>query len=367
MKNQWSLPIGRFSGIQVYIHWTFMILLAWILVMNYSAGHSLVEGGWSLLFVLTLFGCIVLHEFGHALTARKFGIKTGDITLYPIGGIASLESMPEKPAQELLVAIAGPTVNFTIAVLLWGYLRVSGTFPDLAALKDSATLQDQSFVFNLFAANLLLATFNLLPAFPMDGGRVLRALLAFRMDRAKATRVAASVGQLLAIFLVFLGFSYDFWLVFIGLFVYLGAGGEAAFETSRQILSPHTVRDAMMTKFSALHPADPLGKAVELLLDGQDQEFLVIDQGKVVGILLRLDIIRGLAALGKASPVEKAMQTEFLTLTPELALKDIYPKLVATKCSVFPVVEKGALVGVVDMDNIQELIWVNSVVPAAVS
>ncbi len=177
----------------------------------------------SSVFILALFVCVIFHEFGHALTAKRYNIQTKDVTVYPIGGVATLESMPRKPKQELMVAFAGPAVNIVIAAALWIYMQLSATMPVWTVLKNVDHMQTESFVFNLFVANIILAVFNLIPAFPMDGGRVLRALLAFKMDRSKATRIAAEVGQFLAILLVFLGFFFNFWLVFIGLFIYLGA------------------------------------------------------------------------------------------------------------------------------------------------
>ncbi len=364
MNKKWSLSLGKFFGIKVYMHWTFLILIGWILMMNLRAGHSLIEGSWSILFILALFACVILHEFGHALTARRFKIQTSDITIYPIGGVASLEGIPEKPSEELLVAIAGPLVNVAIAILLFVYLRATGAFPNLQDIKDPGYMQNLPFVFNLFAANLLLAVFNLIPAFPMDGGRVLRALLAFKMGHVKATKIAASVGQLLAIFFVFIGFFYDFWLVFIGLFIFVGAGSEAAAESVQNVLTGKTVRQAMMSRFTVLSPHDTLEKAVALLLDGQDKEFLVAEDGLVKGVLLRNDIIKGLSEFGKTCTLAKVMCTEFVTLSPEVALRDVFQKLMATRCKVFPVVENGRLTGMIDMDNVQELIWVNNAIKA---
>src|SRR5215203_4058606 len=217
---KWSLYLGKISGIKIFIHWTFLILIGWIFLMHAQAGNDLSEGLWGVIFILALFACVVLHELGHALTAKRFKIVTRDITLYPIGGIASMESLPDKPGQELLVALAGPAVNVVIAAGLWIYMQSADLMPDLTKLKSSDEIQNVPFVFNLFAANVVLVVFNLIPAFPMDGGRVLRAILAFKMDRTKATRIAATIGQFMAMIFVFFGFFFNFWLVFIGLFVF---------------------------------------------------------------------------------------------------------------------------------------------------
>jgi Zn-dependent protease len=206
MKKKWSLYLGDFSGIKVYIHWTFLILVGWIFLLHAQRGNGWLAGLGGVAFILALFACVVLHEFGHALTAKRYHIQTRDITLYPIGGIARLDSLPQKPGQELLVALAGPAANLVIAGLLWLYMHSFGTLPDWSVLENADQKQNLPFVFNLFAANIILAVFNLVPAFPMDGGRVLRALLAFNMDRTKATRIAAGIGQFLAILFVFFGF-----------------------------------------------------------------------------------------------------------------------------------------------------------------
>lgn len=358
MTKKWALYIGKFSGIKVYIHWTFLFLIGWIFFMHARMGHGWQAGLWGVVFILALFACVVLHEFGHALTAKRFNIKTRDITIYPIGGIARLERLPEKPGQELLVAFAGPAVNIIIAFLLWIYLWSTGTMPDLATLKSTAFQQNPPFVFNLFAANIALFVFNLIPAFPMDGGRVLRAILAFKMDRSKATRIAAAIGQVLAAVFVFFGIFYNILLVFIGLFIYFGAGSEAAYETTKNLLSGFRVADVLIKKFTTLSPEDSLDKAVHVLLEGYEQEFLVIMNEDVIGILTRKQLIYGLSAFGKSASISNVMRKDFLTLSPERNLQDVYLKMLTNACNVYPVKENDHLIGIVDKENISELILV---------
>ncbi|GAA4429594.1 site-2 protease family protein [Pontibacter saemangeumensis] len=362
MSRKWSLYLGGLSGIKVYVHWSFWIIIPWIFLMHFNMGQG-AEGLWGVLFVLALFGCVVLHEFGHALTAKKFSILTRDITIYPIGGVASLEAIPEKPSQELLVALAGPLVNLGIAAFLWVYLQAAGQWPDIPALQAAAQdahMLSLPFGFNLFVANIVLAVFNLVPAFPMDGGRVLRALLAFRMSRARATRIAATVGQLLAIAFVFIGFFYNFWLVFIGLFVYLGAGGEAAFEAANSALGQRVVNDVFMRRYSCLRPDETLQKAVDLLLNGQDKEFLVVDGEKVLGVLTRKDLIRGLAERGSTSLVSSIMHKDYVTFSPQMPLQGVYQKMQGSGYTYGPVLDKGVLIGPLDRANIEELLMVKA-------
>ena len=366
MNLKWSLYLGKISGIKLYIHWTFWILVIWIFFMHYNAGHGFNEAAIGVLFIFTLFACVVLHELGHALTAQRFHIQTKNITLLPIGGMASMEKMPEKPGQELLVAIAGPLVNVVIAIGLFFYLKSTGGMLSIEEFTQTEEgrhmMIGDNFMFNLFAVNIVLVLFNLIPAFPMDGGRMLRALLAYRLDRAKATAIAARIGQLLAIGLVFFGFFYNFWLVFIGLFIFLGAGGEAAYEATRSVLSGFKVKDVLMTKFTWLSPNDTLAKAVQLLLAGQEQEFLVGDGSTVSGILTRKDIIKGLTEFGKEAPVSNAMQKNFMTLQPEMELQEVYHKMMSNGSTFSPVYEGKILAGVLDRENISELLMIKSAI-----
>lgn len=359
--RSWSLRAGRFFGIDVFIHWTFWILIVWILLMHVGGGHGLSQAFSGVLFVFALFLCVVLHEFGHALVARRFGVTTKDITLYPIGGIASLESIPEKPGQELLVGLAGPVVNLIIAALLWAYLSSTGQLADLDVTRMSHDMAQFPFLANLFYANIILALFNLVPAFPMDGGRVLRGVLSFFVDKVNATRVAAGLGQFLAIVFVFLGFFYNFWLVFIGLFIFLGASREAAHESMKSALAGLTVRDALMTRFTLLAPSDTLGRAVDALLNSQESEFVVADQGKPVGILRKNDIIRGLSEQGKDARVSAFMNTDFVIAGPQMKLQDLFQSLSTKAGGAAVVVENDSLTGLIDLENIEERLMVKEI------
>ncbi len=357
MKS-WSLRIGRLFGIDVYIHWTFWILIVWIFLMHFRAGNGIEQAFVAAGFIFALFGCVVAHEFGHALTARRYGITTRDITLYPIGGVASLEKMPDNPRQELLVAIAGPAVNIVIAAILWGVISFSGSMPEQAAIENAEALSDVPFLFTLLSANILLAGFNLIPAFPMDGGRALRAILSAVMDRSKATRIAASVGQFLAITFVFLGFYYNFWLVFIGLFVFLGAGIEAAGERTKSELSGLSVRDALMRRFTDLSPFDTLSTAVDALLNSQETDFIVMDGDEPIGLLTRNEIIRGLSEKGPDARVSSYMNREFFVVGPELGLSDFLKEVTAHGRDVALVMHEGQLLGMIDRENVEERLLV---------
>lgn len=353
--KKWSLYIGSYSGIKVFIHWTFWIIIGWIFMMHFEMGHGWAEGLAGALFILTLFACVVLHEFGHALTAKKYGIPTRDITLYPIGGVASLNRMPEKPAQELAVAVAGPAVNVVIAGILYIFLFSTD---QLLPISEIDHMSGDNFWFNIMAANVILAVFNLIPAFPMDGGRVLRAVLAFNMDKLKATTIAARVGQLLAIVFVFLGFFSNFWLVFIGLFIFLGAGAEAVQESTKSALIGYTASDVLIQKYTRLSPMETLEKAVQLLQNTQDQGFVVVENDQAIGVLTRKELIKGLSTYGNSSRVSDIMRNDFAIVTPNTPLQQVYEKLVSNNSQLAAVLDNGQLTGIVTVKGINEMIMV---------
>ena len=289
---KWSWRVGTVAEIGIFIHWTFALILAWVAITYALAGAPLAAVAEALALILAIFGCVILHELGHALTAKRFGIRTRDITLLPIGGVARLERMPERPIHELLVALAGPAVNVVIAIVLAALLVV---WRGGDALVDMAFIE-HSLLAKLFYLNIILAVFNLLPAFPMDGGRVLRALLAMRLSYERATDIAASVGQAMAISFAAIGIFYNWFLIFIALFVYIGAQQEAEQIRNRSLLAGARVGDAMITNFTAMRPHDPIVLAADRLLHGDQQHFPVVDaRGRVAGVLTRPDLIQALA------------------------------------------------------------------------
>lgn len=352
---KWSLYLGRVFGIKLFIHWTFLLLLGYIAFVNIRQGLGFVDILWSIGFILTVFVCLTLHELGHALTAKRYGINTKDIILLPIGGMARLESIPEVPAQELLVAIAGPIVNFVIAGLLYFYLWSVGPVPDI---KSIVSINAGNFMYMLFSVNLILAIFNLIPAFPMDGGRMLRAILAMKFDRQVATRIAATVGQILAVGFVVLGLFVNPFLVIIGIFIFLGAQAEADFTEAKSFLKGYTVRNVIMHQFETLSVNDSLSKAVKVLLDGQARDFLVMDGETVVGTLNRNEVIKALYERNENVSIGEVMNKELKYLNPDTPLEEIYQQMQMNQFPLMPVVEDNHLIGVVDAENILEFIMI---------
>ncbi len=353
---KWSAKLGEFAGIKVYVHATFLILIAWVGFAHWQTQRSTEAVVAGILFILALFACVLLHEFGHALTAKRFGIKTRDITLLPIGGVARLERMPEDPKQELLVTLAGPAVNVVIAGALYVLLLVTGTLAPMGTL----TLTTGSFWERLMLLNVVLVIFNLIPAFPMDGGRALRALLAMRMDYTSATRIAASLGQGIALLFGLLGLFGNPFLIFIALFVWIGAAQEAAMTQMKSALGGIPLSDAMITEFRTLSPGDPLAHAVTLLLSGSQQDFPVVDGSAVVGVLTRADLLTSLAKHGEQAIVSDVMQNDFQTADPAEMIDVVLQRLQNHKCHTVPVLHRKNLIGLITMENVGEFISVQS-------
>ena len=353
---KWSLKMGRVLGIDVYIHITFLLLLAFIGVAQWAGGRSVAAALSGVLFFVGLFLCVLLHEFGHALAARRYGIATQDITLLPIGGVARLERMPEKPVQELVVALAGPLVNVVIAAGLFLGLQLNGQWQSLLTLSATGG----SLVERLMVVNVFLVLFNLLPAFPMDGGRVLRALLALRMNYVRATRVAAAIGQGMAVLFGLWGLFYNPMLLLIAVFVWIGAAQEAAAVQMKSSLRDALVREAMMTRFSTLPPHARVGEAIELLLGGSQQDFPVVEDGRVRGILSRAALLKALGERGEGALVGDVMETQFDAMEAEERLDQAIGRLNPERGFTRPVFQQGALVGLLTAENLGEFYMVRS-------
>ncbi len=306
----WSIPIARIAGTVVRLHVTFLLFLVWIGGSQWRLGgrEAAIEG---VLFMVLLFGCVLAHEFGHILAAKRYGIRTPEVTLWPIGGVASLERIPDKPREELVVALAGPAVNVAIAAVL---ILILGMSLDSAAMTEMENPR-AGLMARLAAANIFLVVFNMIPAFPMDGGRVLRAVLAMRMNHAEATRIAARIGQGAAFLFALAGLFVNPMLIVIGLFIYLAATAESQHVAFRDATSGLPVRAGMMSPVETLSPASTLDDAVDLMLRTSQKEFPVVDgSGLPRGLLTRDALIAALRGGGPATPVLEAMTRELPTI-----------------------------------------------------
>jgi len=356
----WSLKIGKVAGTVVRIHLTFLLFLAWIFAASYAQGGA--ATAWdSLAFMVLLFLCVLLHEFGHIFTARAFGVPTPYVTLLPIGGVAQLERIPEEPGQEFLIAIAGPLVNVVITILL--VLIGGATFQTGAAAGLDNT--QFSLVDRLAAVNLFLALFNLVPAFPMDGGRIFRALLATRFGYVRATEIAAAIGQFVAFALGFIGLLFNPILIFIAIFVYLAASSEAHMVALRAASRGVPVSHAMVTHFATLSPEAHLDEAVQTLLQTGQGEFPVVDgAGKPVGVLGRADLIRAIKTLGPDARVADAMTAELTTVGHRATLEQAFKLLVQKAGPAVGITDgSGRLIGLVTGETIAEMMMLQDALP----
>jgi stage IV sporulation protein FB len=352
----WSIPIFRVAGIQLRIHVTFLLLIAW-LAFN-SVGTAIL--------VLLLFVCVVLHEFGHALAAKGYGINTPDITLLPIGGVARLERIPEEPRQELVIAAAGPVVT---AILALSFFVVIASRGDIGV---RASIQGDDLLANLFRINVWLLLFNLIPAFPMDGGRVLRALLATRLSYARATQVAATVGQAFAFVFGIIGlfgiphvYSPNPFLIFIAFFVYIGASQEAALAQMKDVSRRFPVSSAMVREFRTLGENATLEEAVDALLATSQHDFPVMDgNGDVAGLLTRHDLIAALRKNNSSLRVGDVMRRDIPTVTTGTRFEEAFRIMQECNCPAVPVLDRmKRLVGLLTPENVSELMMVHSATP----
>jgi Zn-dependent protease/CBS domain-containing protein len=359
----WSLSIGSIAGTAIRVHITFLLFLGWIFVASWVSSGP--QAAWyTLAFIILIFACVVAHEFGHIFMARHFGVSTPTVTLLPIGGVAQLERIPEKPSEEFLVAVAGPLVNVVIAAVLVLIFGASLDTRNLVGISDiSVNMLDRLAVVNMF-----LVLFNLIPAFPMDGGRVLRALLASRMGYVRATEIAAGIGQFVAFGLGFLGLFGNPLLIFIAIFVYLAASSESQLVALRAVTRGVPVSTAMMTQFATLTPENHIDEAVETLLRTSQSEFPVIDGfGKPVGLLGRGDLIRALKQRGPDARVGEAMSDGIPTIGHRHTLDEAFRVLQQKSAPAVAVVDAaGKLAGLITSETIGEMLMVSDALPRGV-
>ncbi|NNC88067.1 MAG: site-2 protease family protein [Akkermansiaceae bacterium] len=356
---RWSIRLGSVAGTEVRVHVTFFLLLAAVGWLFFARGgaDAAVDG---VLFILAVFGCVLLHEFGHVLTARQFGVRTPDITLLPIGGMARMQKLPDKPWQELLVAIAGPAVNVVIGAVL---LAIFGARAVLEGGEEpQALLMNIPFGERLMVVNFVLVIFNMIPAFPMDGGRVLRALLAMMMNYGTATKIASVIGQGLALAGGFLGLlGPNPILILIAVFVFMAARGESEMVQMRIALQGVPLERAMMTDFRVLPAEATLADAAALLLAGAQHDFPVLaDDGRLLGLLTRRQLIEGLSRNGAAHPAAEAMLRDVPTVPVGFPLREAFQVLNSKPVESLPVMDNtgSRVVGMLTAENVGELILI---------
>ncbi len=355
---RWSWTIARIRGINVDIHATFLILLAWIALVSYGQARTPGAAFAAVLLTLVIFASVVLHEFGHATVAAHFGIKTRSITLLPIGGVAHIERMPERPRQELAIAIAGPIVTIAIVVVLYAALRLTGHSTTASASLSAPW----SFAAQTMWVNIVLAVFNLLPAFPMDGGRVLRAALAMRMSFAQATEVAARIGKVFALVFALAGLFVvgNPFLVVIAAFVWLSAAAEANAAQLKDTVGGVPVAKAMITDIRALDPGQPVSAAIEEVRAGFQHDFPIVHDHTVTGMLTREDLLGALAHGQADVPVSEVMHRDFAATTPDESIERAMERLRDCHCRTLPVMQGRDVVGLLTAEKISEFVMIAS-------
>ncbi len=351
-----SFKIGRAFGIDVKVHWTFFLLLAFFAFLGFQNTQSPLVALVTALVVVALFFCVLLHEFGHSLIAQRLGLQVPDITLLPIGGLARLKSLPDKPADEVKIAIAGPLVNVVLAPIFFAIASLLGANllapPDLL---EGVTSVEEVIVY-LGYINVALAVFNLLPAFPMDGGRVLRGLLATRLGPVRATDISSSIGQLFAIGFFVLGFLSNPFLILIAVFIFFGASGEAQMVRQRELMQGLAVSDVMGTKprTETITPYHNFGQVLDSVIHGYQEDFPVVDEdGKLVGIITRNEILSAAHSPDRYASVRDLMKPDVPTISPDADLfMDGYRVLQESGLRAIPVTKSGELVGMLTIDDI---------------
>jgi Zn-dependent protease/CBS domain-containing protein len=362
MNGSGSIRLFNIRGITLRVHLTFPLILVWAaLQFGLFAGLGTSGAIFGVLVTLLLFVIVVLHELGHSVVAQHYGIPVKDIVLLPIGGVAQMSRIPEEPVQELLIAIAGPLVNFVLAGLMvianLAFGLSGGLGNPLALLYGFGGISVASIFNYLFIANLFLGIFNLLPAFPMDGGRILRALLATRLNYVRATNIAGVIGKLMAILLGAWGlFGGGIFLILIAFFVFVEADQEGKMVKIRHMLRGLTVAQAYSVQARTLNPQATVGEAMEQALSSLQSDFPVIDGGQVVGLLTKGKLIEALNQRGPAVPVGEVMLRDVQPVTPGEELYDAQQQMAESQLNALPVAEAGRYLGLITSRGIHELI-----------
>lgn len=367
-----SLTIFRVFGIDVRIHWSFILILFYGAFMFSSGPAGPVVGAlYGILVIVLLFACVTLHELGHALAAKYYKVGVKDITLLPIGGVASLERMPDKPMQEFVITLAGPLVNFALAIILlplalaaavleMGSASVLSQPGRIAGMLMTPGLTN--LLVYLVATNVLLGLFNLLPAFPMDGGRILRSLLAMTTSYVQATRIAVLVGRIMAVLLAVWGLmTGNIVLLLVAFFVYVGGGAEREAVESRAVLKYVTVEQGLTHNAVNLYSSERLNRAVDLIMNTYQTDYPVLDlSGKFIGVLTRPQLIQALRTQGPdarivdvMTPVEKVP-----VVAPSDTLAEAWERM-ATAGSRVVAAKRGAeFLGLITLEDMNEVFQV---------
>lgn len=338
---KYSLKIFSVFGIPVELHISFLVLMLLIYIVAFFNFYPSINLLTAVLITL-VFVTVVLHELSHSYVAKRYGIKIQRIVLLPIGGVSEMEEIPKDPAQELRIALAGPVANLIIAVI---------SFFILIIFRNSLSTVLIGALYYFIIVNLLLGLFNLLPAFPMDGGRILRAYLAERMSFIKATKLAANIGKQFAIIMAVVGVFFNFLLILIAIFVYFGAEGEYRSVLVSTLLEDEKVKDIMTTDVHTLTPDNTVQETLQTMFREKHMGYPVIDNEKLVGIIT-FDDISKIPENQRDTMIKDIMTTKLITSDPEEELVETIGKLNKNRIGRVPVVENGEVVGIISKTDI---------------
>lgn len=348
-------------GISLHVHWTFLLLIGWVLLVNGNNGNNVEQITWSMLFLIAVFVCITLHELGHALVAGRFGIEAKNIVLLPIGGIASIEKFPDNPKQELAISMAGPVVNIAIASLLW-LVMIPHTSLMEGPPPGASIMHGHDFLYNLRIVNIALAVFNLIPAFPMDGGRILRALLGFKLNYIRATRIAANVGRIIAILFIAAGIVLvNPFLPAIGIFIIFSAGAEEYYLRLKSLVKGIKLNEVLMYDYNSLRANMTVQEAANILNSNHSKYFILMDGIEPVGTINRMEIVKAIADMQYNEPVKKLATEELEYLNGNQEIDSALEKLARNDERIFPVMDNSHFIGVVNLNHIIEYLLLNRV------
>ncbi len=355
-----SIQLFRIQGINIRMHITFPLILIWAAIQfGFLSGRGLTGAMFGVIVTLLLFAVVVLHELGHSLAAMRYGIPVEEIVLLPIGGVARLKEIPEDPKKEFVIAIAGPAVNFALALVLTltGFILAPLlNLPFSPSLQLNLNNLSLLTVFNyVFVSNLFLGVFNLLPAFPMDGGRILRALLATRLTHLRATRIAVAVGQSMAWLLGLWGFLQgNFFIILIAFFIYVGAGQEERTTQVKSVLGNLMVEEVYSRGAKSLPIQASLQDAIRLTLNSFQSSFPICDGERYIGLLTHTRLVEALEKNGPTFPVEAAMIKDITPVTPRELVFDVQQRMSELKLDSLPVADNEQLLGLITSQDINE-------------
>ncbi|BAV06864.1 Zn-dependent protease (includes SpoIVFB) [Filimonas lacunae] len=353
-----ATKIATIKKVSVYIHWTFLLLPVWIVMVYTQYGASLSELSWAFAFLLAVFVCILLHELGHALVAARFGIHSKSILLLPMGGIASLEKLPDNSRQELAISAAGPLVNLLIAAILLVFVKDKYGFWQTD--EQLSIAEKEYFLVNLYVANIWLVVFNLIPAFPLDGGRMLRALLGFKLNYIHATGTVAVISKIIAIGCLIAGVAFfNIPLLALGIFIMYAAGMEEHYLKLKALVKGIKLKEVLMHDYNSLQCNSPIKDAANILMNNHTRYFIVLDNGAPKGTINRMDIITAMAEKKYDLPVGSFMKENLSCLDGEKEVSSVLDKLAGNGERIYPVMENSRFSGVINFTHIIEYLLLN--------